>query len=108
MCRQWGIRLKRERNEISINPELHLNSDKLILAAMSLRQVRVAGFGFATALAHVSTVRILAAMYLRRARVVGRSFATALTHVSTVVTTPAPVTQNLGVGLRPPCRANVL
>jgi hypothetical protein len=46
----------------------------------------------------------LAAMYLRRVRVAGSSFAAALAHSSTVATPLAPTAQNLGVGLRRPCR----
>jgi hypothetical protein len=56
--------------------------------------------GFICTMAKVT----LAAMYLRRVRVLGRSYAAALTHISTVVTSPAPAAQNLGVGLRRPCR----
>jgi hypothetical protein len=46
----------------------------------------------------------LAAIYLQRFRVVCRSFAAALTHASNVATPPAPAAQNLGAGLRRPCR----
>jgi hypothetical protein len=51
---------------------------------------------------HIDMVT-LAAMYLRRIRVTGRCFAAARAHVSTIVP-PAPAAQNLGVGLRQPCR----
>jgi len=50
----------------------------------------------------------LAAMYLRRVRVAGCSFEAALSHLSTVVTPPAPVAQDLGVGLRRPCRRQTI
>jgi hypothetical protein len=50
---------------------------------------------------------ILAAMYLRRVGIDGRSYAAAPTQVSKVVTPPAPAAQNLGVGLRRPCSADV-
>jgi hypothetical protein len=43
-------------------------------------------------------------VYLRRVRVVSRCFAATLTYFSTVVTPPASEAQDLGVGLRRPCR----
>jgi hypothetical protein len=42
----------------------------------------------------------LAAMYLRQVRVAGRTFVAAPTHASKVVTPPALAAKNLGVGLR--------
>ena len=47
---------------------------------------------------------VLAAMCLWRVRPVGRSFAAALRHVSTAAMPTGPTAQNLGVGLRRPCR----
>jgi hypothetical protein len=50
---------------------------------------------------------ILAAMYIQRVRIDGRSYAGAPTQVSTVATPAVPAAQNLGVGLRRPCSADV-
>jgi hypothetical protein len=50
---------------------------------------------------------ILAAMYLRRVGDDGRSYATAPTQISTFVNPPAPSAQNLGVGLRRACSADM-
>jgi hypothetical protein len=47
-------------------------------------------------------------MYLRRVQVFGLSYAAALAHLSTAVTPPAPAAENLGVGLRRPCRWKAL
>jgi hypothetical protein len=49
----------------------------------------------------------LAAMYLRRVGIDGRSYAPGPTQVSTVVMLPALEAQNLGLGLRRPCSADV-
>jgi hypothetical protein len=46
----------------------------------------------------------LAAMYPQRVRVAGCSCAATPAHVSTAVTPPLPAAENLGVGLRRPCR----
>jgi hypothetical protein len=46
----------------------------------------------------------LAAICLLRVRVVGRIYEAALTHVYKAVSLPAPAAQDVGVGLRRPCR----
>jgi hypothetical protein len=47
-------------------------------------------------------------MYLRRVQIYGRDSAAALMQVLTVATPPALAAQNLGMGLRKPCRGRAI